>query len=72
MEPATRSTSATQNAKKLRDALDGYISKARKVSGKRSTSRKAGSEIDNKAVRRWAAVERHRAVKAGQDLRRTW
>jgi hypothetical protein len=29
------------NAKKLRGALDGYISKARKVSGKRSTSRKA-------------------------------
>ena len=42
------------NAKKLRGALDGYVSKARKVSGKRSTNRKSGSEIDNKAVRRWA------------------
>jgi hypothetical protein len=31
------------NAKKLRGALDGYISKGRKVSGKRSTSRKASS-----------------------------
>ena len=44
-----------QNAKKLRSALDGYISKARKVSGKRSTSRKASSGLDLKAVRAWAA-----------------
>ena len=44
-----------QNAKKLRGALDGYISKARKVSGKRSTSRKASSGVDLKAVRAWAA-----------------
>jgi hypothetical protein len=43
------------NAKKLRGALDGYISKARKVSGKRSTSRKASSAVDLKAVRVWAA-----------------
>ena len=34
--------------KKLRDALDGYINKARKVSGKRSTSRKVGSAVDLK------------------------
>jgi hypothetical protein len=44
-----------QNAKKLRSALDGYISKARKVSGRRSTSRKASSGLDLKAVRAWAA-----------------
>jgi hypothetical protein len=44
-----------QNAKKLRGALDGYINKARKVSGKRSTSRKASSGVDLKAVRAWAA-----------------
>jgi hypothetical protein len=44
-----------QNAKKLRDALDGYVSKARKVSGKRSTSRKASSGVDLRAVRAWAA-----------------
>jgi hypothetical protein len=44
-----------QNAKKLRGALDGYINKARKVSGKRSTSRKASSGLDLKAVRAWAA-----------------
>jgi nucleoid-associated protein Lsr2 len=43
------------NAKKLRDALDRYISKARKLSGKRSTSRKASSAVDLKAVRAWAA-----------------
>jgi Lsr2 len=43
------------NAMKLRGALDGYISKARKVSGKRSTTRKANSAIDLKAVRAWAA-----------------
>jgi hypothetical protein len=43
------------NAKKLRGALDGYISKARRVSGKRSTTRKASSAIDLKAVRPWAA-----------------
>jgi nucleoid-associated protein Lsr2 len=42
------------NAKKLRDALDGYVSKARKVSGKRS-SRKASSPVDTKAIRVWAA-----------------
>ena len=41
------------NAKKLRGALDGYISKARKVSGKRSTSRKPSCAVDLKAVRAW-------------------
>ena len=43
------------NAKKLRGALDGYVSKARKVSGRRSTSRKASSGVDLRAVRAWAA-----------------
>jgi hypothetical protein len=43
------------NAKKLRGALDGYVSKARKVSGKRSTSRKTSSGVDLRAVRAWAA-----------------
>ena len=46
---------SNSNAKKLRGALDGYINKARKVSGKRSTSRKANSAVDLKAVRAWAA-----------------
>jgi hypothetical protein len=52
-----------QNAEKLRGALDGYISKARKLSGKWSTSRKASSTVDLKAVRAWAAsLQRHRAL----------
>jgi Lsr2 len=44
-----------QNAKKLRDALYGYVSKARKVSGKRASSRKTSSGVDLRAVRAWAA-----------------
>jgi nucleoid-associated protein Lsr2 len=43
------------NANRLRGALDGYISKARKVSGKRSPSRMASTAVDLKAVRAWAA-----------------
>ena len=43
------------DAKKLRGALDGYINKARKMSGKRSTTRKASSAVHLKAVRAWAA-----------------
>ena len=43
-----------QNAKKLRSALEGYISKARKVSGKRSGGRKVSIGVDLKAVRAWA------------------
>ena len=46
---------SNSNATKLRGALDGYINKARKVSGKRSTSPKASSGVDLKAVRAWAA-----------------
>jgi nucleoid-associated protein Lsr2 len=42
------------NAEKLRGALDGYISKARKVSGKRSGRRKVSTGADLKAVRAWA------------------
>ena len=39
---------SNSNATKLRGALDGYINKARKVSGKRSTSRNASSESTSK------------------------
>jgi len=46
---------SNSNATKLRGAFDGYINKARKVSGKRSTSRKVSSGVDVKAVRAWAA-----------------
>jgi hypothetical protein len=44
---------SNSNATKLRGALDGYINKVRKVSWKRSTSRKASSGVDLKAVRAW-------------------
>jgi hypothetical protein len=42
------------NAKRLRGALDSYISKARKVSGKRSGGRRVSTGVDLKAVRAWA------------------
>jgi hypothetical protein len=42
------------NAKKLRGALDGYVSKARKVSGKRSSGRRVSAGPDLRAVRAWA------------------
>jgi len=44
------------NAKKLRDSLDGYISKARKVGGRRSGHKSSTStSVDLSAVRAWAA-----------------
>jgi hypothetical protein len=44
------------NAKKLRDALDGYVSKARKVGGRRSGRKSSPAGlVDLKAVRAWAA-----------------
>ena len=46
-----------QNAQKLRADLDGYISKARKVGGRRSGRRSTDGHgnVDLKAVRAWAA-----------------
>ena len=55
------------NAKLLRGALEGYISKARKVSGKRSSSGKTTSPgIDNRAVRRWAETNGIELSKRGR------
>jgi hypothetical protein len=54
------------NAKKLRSALDGYISKARKTGGRRSGGRKDGSMVDNKAVRRWAEANGIELSKRGR------
>ena len=54
------------NAEKLRGALDGYVSKARKVSGRRSSGRKAGSPIDNTAVRAWAEANGIEVSKRGR------
>ena len=50
----------------FRGALDGYVSKARKVSGKRSSSRKASSPIDNKTIRAWAASNGIQLSKRGR------
>ena len=47
---------SVQNAKKLRGALDGYISKARKVGGRRSGRSKTSSLVDNHAIRAWAGA----------------
>jgi uncharacterized protein (DUF2252 family) len=55
------------NAKMLRGALEGYVSKARKVSGRRSSSRKTtGSGIDNRAIRRWAEANGIELSKRGR------
>jgi hypothetical protein len=44
------------NAKKLRGALDGYVSKARKVGGRRAGRKSTTSAgVDLRAVRAWAA-----------------
>jgi hypothetical protein len=59
------------NAKKLRGSLDGYISKARKTGGRRSSGRKGSSEVDNKAVRRWAesnGIELSKRGRIPQDV----
>ena len=57
---------SNSNATKLRGALDGYINKARKVSGRRSTSRKVGSAVDLKGRR--CRSEGCRASAAAQVL----
>jgi hypothetical protein len=55
------------NAKMLRGALEGYVGKARKVSGKPSSSRKTiSSGIDNRAVRRWAEANGIELSKRGR------
>jgi hypothetical protein len=55
------------NAKMLRGALEGYVSKARKVGAKRSSSRKTTSSgIDNRAVRRWAETNGIELSKRGR------
>jgi hypothetical protein len=59
------------NAKKLRGALDGYVSRARKVGGRRSSSPRHSSGIDNRAVRRWAeanGIELSKRGRISQDV----
>jgi hypothetical protein len=54
------------NAKKIGDALAPWLSKARKMGGRRSTGRKITSEIDNKAVRTWAQANGIELSKRGR------
>jgi hypothetical protein len=57
---------SVDNAKKLRSALDGYVSKARKTGGRRSTTRKVSSGVDNTAVRAWAEANGIEVSKRGR------
>src|SRR5215217_2670913 len=57
------------NAKKLRNALDGYVSKARKVSVRRSTGSKTSSGVDIHAVRAWAEANGIEVSKRGRISR---
>ena len=50
------------NAKKLRGALDGYINKARKVSGKRSTEPEGQLWSRPQSGPRLGCLQRHRAL----------
>ena len=55
------------NAKKLRDALDGYVSKARKTGGGRRRTRTDGAgKADLKAVRAWAASNKIELASRGR------
>jgi hypothetical protein len=55
------------NAKKLRDALDNYVSKARKTGGGRRRTRTDGAgKVDLKAVRAWAASNKIELSKRGR------
>ena len=56
----------TQNAQKLRDALEGYVSKARKVSGRTRRTSKSFNDVDSSAVRKWAAANQIELSKRGR------
>jgi len=56
-----------QNAKKLRDVLDPWVSKARKIGGGRGRARRYGAgKADLKAVRAWAASNKIELSKRGR------
>ena len=57
---------STQNAQKLRDALEGYISKARKVSARTRKPSKSFNDVDSSAVRKWAAANEIELSKRGR------
>jgi hypothetical protein len=55
------------NAKKLRDALEPWVSKARKTGvGRRRTRRDGAGKADLKAVRAWAASNNLELSKRGR------
>jgi Lsr2 len=56
-----------QNAKKLRDALEPWVSKARKTGGGRRRARSDGAgKADLKAVRDWAASNKIELSRRGR------
>jgi hypothetical protein len=55
-----------QNAKKLCDALEPWVNKARKTGGRSSSGRKDNSQVDNTAVRRWAEANGIELSKRGR------
>ena len=59
-----------RNAEKLRGDLEKWIKAGRKTGGRRSSGRQNGSDVDNKAVRRWAESNGIELSKRGR-FRRT-
>jgi hypothetical protein len=57
---------SNHNAKKLRDALDPWVSKARKTGGRRRTRRDGAGKADLKAVRARAASNNVELSKRGR------
>jgi hypothetical protein len=54
------------NAKKLRDALEPWVSKARKTGGRRRARGDGAGKADLKAVRAWAASNNVELSKRGR------
>jgi Lsr2 len=57
---------SNHNAKKLRDALEPWVSKARKAGDRRRTRRNGAGKADLKAVRAWAASNNVELSKRGR------
>jgi hypothetical protein len=57
---------SNHNAKKLRDALEPWVSKARKTGGRQRTRRDGAGKADLKAVRAWAASNNVELSKRGR------
>ncbi|MBM7798416.1 hypothetical protein JOE57_001337 [Microlunatus panaciterrae] len=57
---------SAKNAKALRDALGPWVSKARKIGGRRKRGAKPAASVDLKAVRAWAAANGHQVSSRGR------